>query len=256
MAIPQVLGRLSRGIDRTRIRGDAGVSSLYELTNAYVTIAGRVKKRDGFALVALPGDSESYPALDANTRGLYSAGGKLHTFYSVDSVDMRTDVEYHRLPPPPGNPVPTLVAVDFCGLYLGGLYVVAEFSDGSTWHYWLRSDGTWQAEHIYKEGQIIEPTSHNGMAYQASGDDHPPAWKPQQQYAVGDEVQPTVANGYKYRLIEASGDNPSSGATEPTWATTEGALVYEDIDNTPQSGTVTSTSSASDRYSNLPGMKS
>lgn len=69
MATPQVLGRLQRGIDRTRIRGDADVSSLYELTNAYITTAGRVKKRDGFALLT---DSE-VPALDANTRGLFSA---------------------------------------------------------------------------------------------------------------------------------------------------------------------------------------
>lgn len=255
MATPQVLGHLSRGIDRSRVRGDAGISSLYELTNAFITIAGRVKKRDGFSLVAVSRSDDWAPALDPNTRGLFSAGGKLHTFYSVANVEMRPDVEYHRLPPPPGDPAPALVAIDFCGLYLGAIYAVAEFSDGSTWHYWLRSDGVWKANHAYREGQIIEPTSGDGMAYQATGDDHPQTWKPQQQYAIGDEVQPTEPNGYKYRLIDASGDNPASGPVEPAWPTTEDALVYEDVDNTSSDSAATGAADTSDRYSNLPGAK-
>jgi hypothetical protein len=109
------------------------------------------------------------------------------------------------------------------------------------------------------EGDIIEPSTPNGMAYQATGDDHPPAWQPQQQYAVGDEVQPSAYNGYKYRLIEADGDSPASGTTEPDWTATEGAQVVEDVDNTPQSSaTAPSTGSGAgtdDRYSNLPGYK-
>lgn len=258
MATLQVLGRLQRGIDRTRVRGDTSVSALYELTNAYITTAGRVKKRPGFALQT----SGDVVALDANTRGLFSAGGKLYTFYSVDSVTELDGVSHYRLMPPlpaSGDTAPTLVAVHFAGLYLGKLYVVAEFSDGNIYDYWLQLDGTWQADHVYLEGAIVEPSTPNGMAYEATGDDHPPAWQPQQQYAVGDEVQPSVYNGYKYRLIEASGESPASGTTEPDWPTVEGAQVDEDIDNTPQSSTTapsTGTGAGTgDRYSNLPGYK-
>lgn len=256
MGVPQILGRLQRGIDRTRVRGDATVSALYELTNAYVTTSGRVKKRPGFALQT----ADDVLALDANTRGLFSAGGKLYTFFSVDSVVELAGVSHYRLTPPTpnaGGEAPTLVAVHFAGLYLGKLYVVAEFSDGNIYDYWLQLDGTWQPDHVYLEGTVVEPTTPNGSAYRATGDDHPPAWQPEQQYAVGDEVQPTVYNGYKYRLTEVAGDNPASGATEPSWPTTEGAQVTEDVDSTPASNP-----SAPDpgngtggRYGNLPGYK-
>lgn len=259
MATPQVLGRLQRGIDRTRTRGDADVSSLYELTNAYITTAGRVKKRDGFSLITQGGKLPVF-ALDANTKGLFSAGGKLHTFYAVDGVNKMAGVEHHRLPPPPSNVALTLTAIHFCALFLGGLYVVAEFSDGSIWHYWLRSatTATWQANTVYMNGDAVQPTVQNGYYYTASSPKMPAAWAPNVKRAVGDVVQPTVYNGWQYTVIEVDGDNPASGATEPKWPTTDGAQVYEDVDNTPAPTTPTTGSGGTpggDRYGNLPGYK-
>lgn len=255
MAATQTLGRLQRGIDRTRVRGDVDVASLYELTNAYVTTAGRVKKRDGFALQA----AGEAVALDPNTRGLFSAAGKLHTFYSVDSVVTMDGVEHHRLPPPPGDPAdPSLAAVHFCALYLGGLYVVAEFSDGSIWHYWLRSAvaATWKPSTMYMDGDGVQPTTPNGYYYTPLTLNPPAAWAPSVKRAVGDVVQPTTYTGWKYTVVELAGDNPVSAATEPDWIKSEGALVYEDVDATPPAPkppTNGGNTPGGDRYGNLPG---
>lgn len=258
MAAPQILGRLSRGMDRTRVRGDADVSSLYNLFNAYVTTAGRVKKRPPMAAITRDG----VDALDPNTRGLFSAGGKLHTFYSVESVVVMPGVEHHRLVAPATDddePL-LLVAVHFAAMYLGGLYVVAEFEGAAIYHYWLQSQSSWEPNTIYFNGQLVKPTTlETGYYYEPTTSDSPPAWKPSTKYSVGDAVQPTTYNGFKYVVREADGDSPSSGAAEPSWIATEGALVYEDTDSTPTPPSSPSAGNGGtpggDRYNNLPGYR-
>lgn len=48
-------------------------------------------------------------------------------------------------------------------------------------------------------------------------------WTASHSYLVGDVVKPTTANGYIYECTQAG----TSGATQPTWLTTEGANITD-----------------------------
>lgn len=243
------LNALKGGINRLRNKGGADPSSLYDLVNAFVDLDGNIQSRPGTVKkVDLP----------SGTKGLCPFHGAFLVFSNV-ATPITDDGYTCEVLTNPNDPSQTIAEIHFAAPFMGFPYVVAEFANGDVFHYWLQSSGSWQADHVYLEGDIVEPSTPNGLAYKATGDDHPPAWQPQQQYTVGDEVQPTVYNGYKYRLVEASGESPASGTTEPDWPTVEGAQVDEDIDNTPQSSTTapsTGTGTGTgDRYSNLPGYK-
>lgn len=220
------LGNLKRGIDRTVIRGAGVGNGLYDLTNAYVTISGSVRRRQPFKRVA---------QLDARTVGLFSNRGKLHTFYTGTALEspLPSLIALHILPPP-SDTAATLQAIAFDALYLGRQYVIARWDDGKWWHYWLPSteaDGdapAWQASHAYAIDAVVQPTTPNGYTYTIANNAFPAAWKPATAYAVGAVVSPTVPNGWKYTCIDAIGDNPSSGTTEPVWPKTDGATVNED----------------------------
>lgn len=248
MAIRQAnLGPLKAGITRLRDKGGASAESLYDLLNGYVDASGAPTSRDGTRL-----DHK----LPAGTKGLCAFQGKKHVFalepIDTGSTDYVVDILIH----PDPNFAGTLKAIHFAKPFLGFLYVVAEFSDGQVFHYYLQSKAAWAANTVYKTGEAVRPTSANGFMYTPSTQDNPPAWQASTTYAIGDRVQPTVYNGYQYELVEVAGDNPSSGATEPTWLTSEGALVYEDIDNTPPAQpTGGGSAPGGDRYSNLPGYK-
>jgi hypothetical protein len=238
-----------KGIDRTRTRAVAKDGTFYDLVNCRLTVGGTVQKRRGFRYVA---------SLDPNTKGLFSALGQLHTFYAVESVTEAAGVLHTRLVPnSAASPAPTLVNVHYANAYLGGLYVAAEFSDGTLPQYWVNraTVSDWQADHVYLKTDLIQPTTHNGYYYQPTTTDNPPAWQAGIARAVGDAVQPTVYNGYKYVVTEVDGDSPASGTVEPTWIASEGAIVNEDVDSTPapSSTTTDTTTPGGDRYDNLPG---
>lgn len=237
---------LKSGINRLRMKGGADPASLYDLVNAYVDIAGNPTSRPGTrSLVILP----------AGTLGLCAFAGKQHVFAMtpIDPGDSRfvVDVLIHPDPEFTG----TLVAIHFAKPFLGFLYVVAEFSDGQVFHYWLQSNDAWQASTIYMMGDTVRPTSVNGFIYSPTTTDDPPAWAANTKYAIGDYVQPSTYSGYKYELVELDGDNPASGSTEPTWIASEGALIDEDVDKTPAPSTTTTTptSPGGSRYDNLSG---
>lgn len=239
------LNMLKGGINRLRTKGGVDPSSLYDLLNGYVDQNGNAVSRPGtHRIVALP----------AGTKGLCAFHGTLVVFSNVAvTIDTMFRCEVLTDPNDATQPIKT---IHFAAPFMGFLYVVAEFGNGDVYHFWLQSSGAWSADHVYMEGDIVEPTVPNGIAYEATGDDHPAAWQPSKQYAVGDEVQPTVYNGFKYRLIEADGENPSSGQTEPTWLMTEGALVYEDMDTTTAPPPADNNGTPGDgRYDNLPGYK-
>lgn len=248
MALRQVnLGPLKAGITRLRDKGGASPESLFDLLNGYVDASGAPTSRGG-----TPVDL----TLPEGTKGLCAFEGKKHVFAleAIDpgSAEYVVDILVHPDPEFAG----TLTEVHFARPFLGFLYVVAEFSDGDVFHYWLQSAGSWQADTMYLRDAIVEPTTPNGLAYQASGGENPPSWQPSTTYAVGDSVQPTVYNGWKYTVIEADGDNPSSGTSEPVWPTSDGAQVIEDVDNTPAPSTPSGGSTpGGGRYSNLPGYK-
>src|SRR5690349_3728464 len=79
-----------KGIDRTRTRAVAKDGTFYDLVNCRLTVGGTIQKRPGFRYVA---------SLDANTKGLFSALGQLHTFYATDSVTEAEGVTHTRLAP-------------------------------------------------------------------------------------------------------------------------------------------------------------
>ena len=80
---------------------------------------------------------------------------------------------------------------------------------------------------------------------------------------VGDFLEPTVFNGYMYEIISIDGPGTTTGAVEPTWTASEGAIVIEDVDvgvQTPdQDGAPTAPyvpPGVSDRYGNQGGFGS
>ncbi len=135
--------------------------------------------------------------------------------------------------------------IHFSAPYLGGIYVVAEFdvpsalaaANGDTFHYWIQSStgsdnaNEWAASTDYNIGDVVIPTSPNGLTYVASRLlPANPVWTPNTLEAIGNIVEPTVANGFKYTVTADAGLNPSTGATEPTWPTSDGATILESSD--------------------------
>lgn len=243
------IGSFTTGITRLRDKAGPSPESLYDLVNGYINAAGVPVSRFGTTVQHV---------LPAGTKGLCIFQGKRHVFAmtAIDpgSTDYVVDILIHPDPAFTG----TLTAIHFAKPFLGYLYVVAEFSDSQIFHYYLESKDAWQASTFYKLSDTVRPTVINGFVYAPSTQNNPPAWAPQTTYAVGDQVQPTVYDGYAYQVIEVDGSTPASGSTEPTWIATDGALVYEDVDNTPSASTTTSTSTSipgGTRYSNFPGSK-
>lgn len=234
------LTTIKGGINRLRVRGGARPDNLYDLVNGYVTEAGTVKARPGTERVA---------TLDSRTRGLCAFGGKLHVFCHVPVVvpdGYVLNVLAHPDPPDSGyqygyNTTDTEVGIKtihFAEPFLGGLYVVAEFDDGQTFHYWLQPGPVWTANTEYRIGDLVAPSSPNGFLYWASrlGDPNPP-WQPDEPRYDGiadaynqSVIEPTEANGYYYVCVDTDGPNPRSGSTEPTWPTFEGGQVTERTD--------------------------
>jgi hypothetical protein len=219
------------GINRGRKKGAANQDVLYDLLNGYVTQENEVTVRPGtFRRAVLP----------AITRGLVAFDGFRHTF-AAEVVAVPTGYKLHVLVHPDfeqgtsgGFP---LHKIHFAAPYLGFLYVAAEFDVGATdsepvHHYWLQLAGTWEADKIYKAGDIVEPTVPNGLAYRATRLGSPnPSWAPRVQRTVGDVIEPTVYNDYFYTVVDTAGANPASGLIEPTWPTEPGARITEDTDS-------------------------
>lgn len=250
---PVALTNLTQGINRLRVKGGASPSSLYDLTNAYLTQDGSIVPREGTIRTA---------TLDANTVGLAAFNGKFNVFATA----MQTVPSGYicNLLIHPTNPALTLVRIWFAKLFMGFPYVVAEFSDGSVFHYWLQSNGSWAANTVYKSGSIITPDTLNGFAYLAVRDMAPNSnWSAQTSVAAGQVVEPTQYTGFAYRAVDVSGSAPHTGSTEPVWPTTIGGIIQEfgDFDtSSSDSGTTQATtdttsaqplgSNITDRYGN------
>lgn len=240
------LSMLKGGINRLRVKGGTDPSSLYDLVNGFVDMNGNAVSRPGTRRVV---------ALPAGTKGFMAFADGFYVFSNVATPI--SDPAFRCLVlVNPNDSTQAIKEIHFAAPFMGFPYVVAEFANGDVYHYWLQGAGdashAWQPNHVYKEGDVIEPTAPNGLAYKASGDEHPDAWQPATKYAVGDAVQPTTYNGFKYVLTEADGVSPVSGDSEPAWLTTEGALVYEDKDSTPTTTAPPTGGSTpgGDRYSN------
>ena len=115
------------GIDRLRSRGSPAKDVLYDLINAYVNQSGGIDPRAGTSLTI---------TLPEGTIGLTGFDEKLFVFADTNVYipDDRFELVIIRHP---NNPVLTLEKIHFAEPFLGYLYVVAEFIDGSLFHYWI-----------------------------------------------------------------------------------------------------------------------
>lgn len=167
-----------------------------------------------------------------------------------------------------------LLKVHFAMPFMGFLYVVAEFANdggsglGTIFHFWCQTGAVWQANTDYRIGDIVAPSTPNGLSFKASRISPPnPAWSPNTVEATNNVVEPTVPNGFFFTAVTTAGANPTTSGSEPLWPTATGAQVVEisTVDNNdvsaeiaPQpSATTTLPSTVTDRYGNIfSGVKS
>lgn len=243
----QALTAVKAGITRLRDKGGASADSVYDLLNGYVTAARTIACRPGTRI------DEVFPP---GTKGLVWFHNIWVAFSHnvTPSGDPNVEIEVIRHPTAPLTP---LKEIHFALLFLGYLYVVAEFDDGVVRHYWLEKGEPWVAGKIYLPGTLVRPTTDNGLVYRVESDraGYVP-WAPNVARELGDIVVPTTDNGYRYVVSEVVGSSPRSGTSEPVWPTNPGETVIEDVSGRNQyevaddSGTPTTTvpPSVSDRY--------
>ena len=247
-ARPIPLSNLTTGITRLREKGGASPQSLFDLLNGYLDQSNSPVSRDGTTVDAV---------LNPGTIGLCTFEDMLHVFALVPiavPAGYVCDVLVH----PDPNFGGSLVEIHFARPFLGYLYVVAEFSDGSVWHYWLQKPAAWTANTVYPLNATVSPTVPNGYIYTAVTPVNVPTWQPNTIYPVGSQVQPSTPNGYIYTITSTAGAAAASGSTEPNWPAQEGAQVFEETDTTtvPSTGQTTTTQTSTippvviDRYGN------
>ena len=214
-AVP--LSNLTDGINRLRVKGGASQSQLYDLVNAYITATGDIVPREGTIRAQ---------TLNSSTVGLMANDGIFNVF-SISYVSVPSGYQDNVLVNPV-NPALALTKIWFAQPFMGFPYVVAQFSDGSVYHYWLQTNGVWTANTVYTTGTIVTPTTPNGLAYLAIRDVPPnPTWSAQSTVSAGTVIEPSTYTGYMYRAVTVSGSTPHTGSTEPTWPTTSGGTVQE-----------------------------
>lgn len=244
----QSLTSIGGGISRLRVKGAALKNSLYDALNCYVTMEQTVKIRPGTIRSA---------QLSSSTKGLIAFKNQFNVFSNDRTVTVPSGYSLNVLINPV-DPTLALSKIHFVAPFMGFLYVVPEFTDGSVYHYWLQSSGTWAADTIYFEGDYILPTVPNGFAYMATRlVPVNSVWSPNSPIAEGDIVEPSTYNGFMFKAIAVAGTSPHTGAVEPTWPTSENAIIQEFGDFSTSSGTSntanagTSLSPAiTDRYGN------
>lgn len=247
MTEPTPLTVIQGGITRLRVKGAALKNSLYDLLNAFVTMQGTVQVRGGTIRNA---------SLSQVTKGLMAFQSAFHVFANTPTT-VPAGYICHVLV----NPVDATLAlarIHFAVPFMGFPYVVAEFSDGSIYHYWLQTNGVWTPNTVYMNGDYVSPTVDNGFAFAATRLEPPhTVWGPNQTVAANDIVEPTVYNGYMFKAIAVAGSTPHTGAVEPAWPNVENAHIQEFGDFGTTAGTTASTTTAdtpgsaiTDRYGN------
>lgn len=218
------LSAVKGGITRLRDKGSPPKDWLYDLVNGYVTAARSIRNRPGTTI---------HTVLPPGTKGLCGFDGKLHVFAGVpvEMTDSRYVCHTLRHPTDLGRP---LAEIHFSAPFMGRLYVVAEFDNGDIYHYWLEEIDEWEASTVYQFGDRVIPTVPNGYMYEATRLGSPnPVWAAGVLRTVDEVIEPTESNGYYYTVIDTTGANPASGATEPDWIAADGAIVVELTDGDP-----------------------
>lgn len=230
MSVPVPLTTVKGGINRLRTKGAALKDSLYDLVNGYVTSEKTVQVRPGSRRIA---------ALNSATKGLTSFGETLHVF-AAESVAIPDGYTLHVISHPDSPALSDPLEIEkihFAEPIMNALYIVAEFENGDVYHYWLQSGEVWEADTVYKVGDIVLPAVENGLAYQATRISAPyPSWAPSVRREVGDIIEPTEFNNFYYTVVNVEGANPASGETEPSWPVEDGAQIIEDTEQVGVSG--------------------
>ena len=215
------LTELKQGINRLRIKGGANPEALYDLLNGHLTLANTIESRGGTIL---------HEVIPSGCKGLCVYQEKLQTFHASSATGATANLAVNVLRHPTDSTL-TLSQIHFSEPFLGYLYVVAEYSDASVHHFWLQAAKTWEANTVYKEGDVVQPTVPNGYSYKAVRVGTPlTVWAASVARAISDVVVPTVSNGYKYTVTAVTGANPASGTVEPIFPTVVGATVMEGTD--------------------------
>lgn len=199
-----VLASLKTGITRLRPKGGASPQSLYDCVNGYVDASGAPTGR--------PGTKRYHVIPTTGTKGCATFNNKIVVFANTvtDPDDDRfiCIVLRHAT-----DPASLIRKIHFAKPIAGALYVIAEFSDGAVFHYWIEEPDVWEADTVYMEGQLVSPTTPNGFTYMATRNGPPnPLWAAGVVREIGDRVEPTTANGYYYEVIDVvEGDTGGSG---------------------------------------------
>ena len=239
---------LNGGINRLRVKGGASANQLYDLQNAYITNAGSIVPREGTIRAA---------TLDASTVGLMAADGKFNIFSSQFSTAALPANYVLNVLSDPNNTSASPTIIWFAKPFMGFPYVVAQFSDGDVFHYWLQNNGTWTSSTDYTSASIVLPPVANGLAYQGVRDfPSQPLWQPDAQITSGQYIEPNTATGFAYQAIAVTGSPVHTGQSEPVWPTTAGAIIQEfgDFDvSTTDAGTTQGSNSPYSTASPLGG---
>lgn len=225
------LNAVKAGITRLRTKGGANAESLYDLANAYVTSARTLAPRPG---------SKWSARIPEGTVGLALHNGVFQVFSDRAIPGIPEGYSLNVLSHPDRNatPAPELVRIWKAEPLLGGLYVVAEWSDDEDRgiHYWLQSVSApaWEPGTIHMLGAHVVPTVANGISYVANRlNDPDPVWEPDVERTLNVTREPSSFNGYKYVVVEVHGDPARSGSEEPDWIAEDGAIVIEEADVAP-----------------------
>jgi len=124
--------RFDLGIDLRKGASVSDANRLREMKNAYVTTGLATQKRPGLLKVA---------ELEAGTKGLFAAFGKLHTFYGEGTVTHANPLfESHKVQYSGGaQPV---ADVPFSDVFNAYIYAAIQYADGTIEHHYLDGNAT------------------------------------------------------------------------------------------------------------------
>jgi concanavalin A-like lectin/glucanase superfamily protein len=210
---------LNGGINRLRVKGGAAANQLYDLQNAWITNAGAVVPREGTIRAA---------TLDSSTVGLAAANGQFNIFSSAFSTATLPANYVLNVLSDPSNTSASPTVIYYAKPFMGFLYVVASFSDGTVHHYWLQNSGTWTSSTDYTSASIVLPPTPNGLAYQGVRDfPIQPLWTAETLITSGSYVEPNTPTGFAYQAVATTGSPVHTGQVEPVWPTLAGGIIQE-----------------------------
>ncbi len=124
--------RFDLGIELRKGASVSDANRLREMKNAYVTTGLATEKRPGLTLVA---------NLEAGTKGLFAAFGKLHTFYSQGSIAHTNPLfQANRVAYSSGNYA--VADVPFADVFNGFIYAAIRYEGGFQEHHYLDGSAT------------------------------------------------------------------------------------------------------------------